>query len=376
MTDRKLVLLGVIAAAMVILAVVTSNVPEKRGGGVSKPSYLVQGVDPDNIAGIQVVSGDNTVTLKRKKGQFVVDEKSGYPALAGKINGLVSDVMDIKTVELCTDNASNHADLSVTEDKAETVVKFFNPDGTELTGVIIGKEKEQGQGTFVRLISDDRVYLTLDRQYLPADPISYVDQNLIAVERENIDSVKVADKQNGTYTLSKNENGKIVLEDMPEDTKLKDAEASKVFNMLSSLRFEDVVKEGAKDLSFDKKYVCNMKDSTRYTLDIAQADDKTYVKVSAAYTDDSKITVTRGGNESEEELKAKEEKLLARDNAVKFEQEHNGWVYQLPSYLAGGLTKNVEDLIEVKPEEKPAEPKEQSAPADAGGQTEAAEEPA
>ena len=363
MTDKKLVLLGVIAVVMVILAVVTSSVPNKPGGDVVGPTYLIQGVDPDNIGSIEIVSGENKVTLKRRGGEFVVDEKSGYPALASKINSLIGDVLDIQTTELCTDNAANHADLGVTEESASYVVRFFKPDGSELTGAVIGSEKEQG-GTFVRLTTDDRVYLMLDRKYLQSTPISYVDQDLLSVEKEDIDWVKVADKQADTYTLRKDDSGKVVLDDMAADKKLKDSEATKVFNMLGSVRFEDVIKEGAEDLAFDKKYVCLMKDSTRYTLDIAKPGEKTYVKVSAEYTDDSKITVTRGGNESEEELKAKEDKLLARDNAAKFAEQHKGWVYQIAKYSADGLTKSLADIVEDLPKEEPKPQPKQEAPAE------------
>ena len=353
MTDKKLVLLGIIAVVMVALAVITSSVPENKAIKVVEPTYLVQGVDPDNIGSILVKSGDKTVTLKRKNGSFVVDEKSGYPALASKINDLLGNVLDVQTEEMFTDNASNHADLGVTEETGAYVVKFFKPDGSELTGIIVGKEKEGGQGTFVRRTSDDKVYLTLDRLYLPSSPINYVEQNLLSVDKEAVKWVKVSDKQAGEYTLNK-DGDNVVFADQPEDKTLKDAEAKKVFNALGSLRFDDVFKEGQIAVVFDKKYVCMLDDTTQYTLDVAVDGDDTYIKINSEYTDPAKVTVTRGGNETEEELKAKEDKLLSRDNAVKFAAEHNGWVYKLSSYVADNLKKSATDLLEdkLKPEPK------------------------
>jgi hypothetical protein len=105
-------------------------------------------------------------------------------------------------------------------------------------------------------------------------------------------------------------------------------------------------------LKFEKQYVCRLKDSTVYTLDVAQKDDKTYAACKAEYTDTTQVT--KGSDvESEEELKAKEAKLLARDKAQKFTADHQAWVYEIADWKAKNLTKELSDLIE--DEEKPEE---------------------
>ena len=358
MTDKKLVVLGIIAVVMVILAVVTSTVPEGGGGEAKGPAYLMQGVDPANIGSIEIKSGEDVVTLKRKNGKFVVAEKSNYPATASKINDVISGVLDIKTIEMFTDRASNHVDLGVTDGAAAYIVKFFGPEGDEIAGVVVGKDKEQGQGMFVRRTSDDKVYVTLNRLYLTTKPVSYVDQTLVSAASDKLEWIKVADKQDGTYTLSKDDEGKLTLDKLPAGKVLNESEANAVFGALASLKLEDVVKEGTKELSFNKKYVCLLKDSTKYMVDIAAADGKTYVKCRAEFTDKEKITVKRGGNESEEELKAKEAKLLARDAVDKFNARHKGWIYQVPQYSANNMTKALDALFEVPTEEKTAPQKQ------------------
>ncbi|MHC4511801.1 MAG: hypothetical protein ACYTAO_23100 [Planctomycetota bacterium] len=105
-------------------------------------------------------------------------------------------------------------------------------------------------------------------------------------------------------------------------------------------------------MKFEKQYVCRLKDSTVYTLDVAQKDDKTYAACKAEYTDTTQVT--KGSDvESEEELKAKEAKLLARDKAQKFTADHQAWVYEIADWKAKNLTKELSDLIE--DEEKPEE---------------------
>ena len=103
-------------------------------------------------------------------------------------------------------------------------------------------------------------------------------------------------------------------------------------------------------MAFEKQYMCRLKDSTVYALRIAQKEDKTYVSCVAEFTDKTpveKASVNQGGEvESEEELKKKEAKLLARDNATKFTAKHQGLVYEIADWKAKNLTKELADLIE------------------------------
>ena len=56
---------------------------------------------------------------------------------------------------------------------------------------------------------------------------------------------------------------------------------------------------------------------------------------------------TKGSEvETEEELKAKEAKLLARDAANSFTTKHQGWIYEIADYKAKNLSKELTDLLE------------------------------
>jgi len=262
-----------------------------------------------------------------------------------------------------TDNPANHEDLEVTEEKARSVVKFMkaDPNSSLLTGVVVGKTKELGQGSYVRLLSSDyaisnKVYVTPNAPWFGGGAMNYIDQELISAKREDIESV-TATSQDGLYTLrTKEDSQDIILDNIPAGKKLKSNDAQSVFTALTSLRFDDV-KKISSDMAFEKQYMCRLKDSTVYALRIAQEDDKTYVSCVAEFTDKTpveKASIDQGGEvESEEELKKKEAKLLARDNAIKFTMKHQGWVYEIADWKAKNLTKELADLIE--DEEKPEE---------------------
>jgi hypothetical protein len=58
--------------------------------------------------------------------------------------------------------------------------------------------------------------------------------------------------------------------------------------------------------------------------------------------------------ESEEELKKKEAKLLAMEEARNFTTRHTGWIYEIPEWKAKNLTMKLPDLLEDI--EKPKDP--------------------
>jgi hypothetical protein len=353
MSNRKLTILGIVAVLMVIWAVAQSRVSNRPRTETDGPAYLilVQGLDPADIDSIVLGNGEDMVTLKRRQGSFVVANKDNYPAKASEINNLITRVLEIQTSQFITDNAANHEDLELTEEKASAIVKFFKSDSSLITGVVGGKAKELGQGTYVRLASNDSVYVAPSLPWIGGTAMSYIEQELISVKREDIVSV-TAGSASGKYTLKAAEDGKdVILENLPAGKKFKSSDGDNVFTALTSLRCDDVMKNSG-DLTFAKQYVCTLKDSTVYTLKIAQKDDKTYVVCEADFAD--KTGVTKGREvESEEELKKKEAKLLAQEGAIKFTAKHKGWVYEIAEWKAKNLTKELSDLIEN--EEKPEE---------------------
>jgi len=352
MSNKKLTILGIVAVVMVLWAVLQSRISNRPGAEPDRPVFLIQGFDPSGVDSIVVGTGEDAFTLKRQKSGFVVVDKDNYPAKTSEINSLITKCLEIQTSEFVTDNPANHEDLEVTEEKARSVVKFMkaDPNSPLLTGVVVGKTKELGQGTYVRLLSSNtassnKVYVTSNAPWFGGGEMNYIDQELIAAKREDIKSVTVS-SLNGQYTLTTKEGSQdIILDNIPAGKKLKSSEAQSVFTVLTSLRFDDV-KKISPDMAFEKQYMCRLKDSTVYALRIAQKDDKTYVSCAAEFTDKTpveKASVNQGGEvESEEELK----------NATKFTAKHHGWVYEIADWKAKNLTKELADLIE--DEEKPA----------------------
>lgn len=347
MSNKNLGILAVVAAIMVAWAVVQSRLSDRASVESSGPSYLIQGLDPAQIDSIVVGHGDDAVTIRRHDQQFRVADKAGYPANPARINDLITKCLDIRTLESYTSDPRNHEDLDVTEERAQNVVKFFKADGSVLTGVIVGKALEGGQGTYVRLASHDTVYLAESVPYIRTSAIDYVNQEIASVERTDVNSVTVTTPE-GSYTLKAAQAGEgVVMVDLPHGKTLKDSDAGSVLGAMNGLRFDDVNTPSALgDLDFDYRYLCRLNDATEYRLEIARKDGKAYLTCEAEFTDKSPITMKPGQVESPEELKKKEAKLQAQERAQRFTLRHRGWVYQIPEWKADYLTKRQADLLE------------------------------
>ena len=353
MTNQKLAILALVAAVLVGVAVMlnsTTNGPNEKTTG---SAYLIQGLDPSQVTKITVEKGDEPITLTRQDNGFVIAEKSNYSANNKQINTLLTDCMDIQTTELVSQSQDNYSDLGVTEEKAKDVVKFFQADGALITGVIIGNSKEGGNGTYVRRIDSDKVYLTSKAPYIRKRALDYMEQNLIALNKENIESVQVT-LPDVEYQISDDPNNGLQLSPLPEGRTFKSSDTRSVLSALTGLRFNDVQPKSTANMDFTQpqyQYQCRLKDSTVYTLKIIKEDDKYYVNCSSEYTDKSGVKVDRTKQDSEEELKAKEAKLLAQEKALKFSKRHSPWVYEIPEYKAKYLVKPLEDLLEQPKEE-------------------------
>jgi len=118
------------------------------------------------------------------------------------------------------------------------------------------------------------------------------------------------------------------------------------------------ISSAPKDLAFEQTYICRLKDSTVHTLEIATNDDKNLIKCRAEFTDTEQV-IKENKVESQEELKKKEAKLLARDAAEQFNKNHSNWIYEIDDWKAKNLTKDLNSLLENENEQETEQGQEQ-----------------
>lgn len=338
--------MGILAVLSVAGAVFVSQYVNSSKTTSSGAGYLIQGLDPAGIAKIAIGKGDEAFTLRREGNDFVVENKDNYPADNKMINNLLTSCMDIRTVEVYTEDEANYKDLGADEENSQGIVKFLDSSDKLITGVIIGKNCPSGGTYYGRVINDSKVYVMDNVPWPGASPLEYIDRSLVSMSKTDIASITVTSPES-SYTLVPEVNStEAVLKELPAGRKEKKNECNQVFSAIMNLRFDDVnaVSQMA-DLKFDREYACLLKDSTLYLIEIAQKDSKTYIKCNVDFTDKTQVRKEQGV-ESQEELQKKEAKLLAREKAQKLQNTFNGWVYQIPSHRGDYMTKLLAELVE------------------------------
>jgi len=254
--------------------------------------------------------------------------------------------MDIRTVEVYTEDEANYKDLGVAEANAQGIVKFLDSGGKIITGVIIGNNCPSGGMYYGRSLNDNKVYVMDNVPWPGASPLEYIDRNLVSISKADIASITVT-SPDGSYNLISEANGtETVLKELPAGKKEKKNECDQVFSAIMNLRFDDVnAVSKIPDLKFDREYTCLLKDSTLYLIEIAQKDSKTYIKCNVDFTDKTQVRKEEGV-ESQEELQKKEAKLLAKEKARNLQETFDGWIYEIPSYKADYMTKPLVELVE------------------------------
>jgi hypothetical protein len=350
MTDKKLTVLGIVAIAMVILVGVQTGLQNKMASAPAGQGYLLQGLNPDAVATILISAGADQVILTRAGVGFTVANEDDYPAKTDQVNDLLTQCLDIKTLELITSNPANHAEIGVTEEAARYVIKFADANNQPLAGLLISVTNPDTGNAYAKLLSSDDVYATADVPWLYTTAGDYIEKQLLKISPVDIESVTVT-TPSGDYTLVLDATaGGVTVVDLPDGVDVDAELVKKVYTALGDLSFKEVQTSTAQKLDFTITYKCTLKDSTVYTVSIAQRAATFFIKCDAEFMDKTQVKMDRGSVDTDQELKAKEAKLLAKQAADKFDKLHDGWVYELPAFQAENLTKNLSDLLKEKPQ--------------------------
>ena len=354
-TDKHLTILASVAGAMIILTILFYSECGGAASGFKAGMTFIQGLDPENIGAIVITRGEETITLSREEGgDFVIKEKSNYPASVKKINDFLLDILKIRYAELVTDSPENHAELGVAEDSPEAVkIVLEDTEGDELFVFFKGKKSDRTPGSYVRIEGENTVYTTEKFLRINTKPNDFLETSLLSVEKKDVQVVFVRTPAS-SYTITRDGDEGILLRDIPAGKQPKGNKYKVVFRSLSGVTMNDVVPADSLDVSWDRRYVCRLDSGLIYVIDLAQKEDEYYAKLSAQGPSARALEASKYifEHESEESLKKKANVREANDQAREFSAKHTGWAYVINKVKFDNLSTPLEDLLEEEGKEK------------------------
>jgi hypothetical protein len=240
---------AILLAAFVVLLVLV--VVGQRNGtspaGTGAP--LIAGLDAElgNIERVTVTksNGEIVATLEKRPDTWVVSDKHGYVANAGKLRQALTALGEARILEQKTANPELYGRLGVedvTAPDAAGLSVALTASGRELPAVILGNA-EGAKYRYVRRAGETQSYLIDRNPDVPRTAAQWVDSVVVDVRGERVREVTITHPDGEVVRLSKTgpELANFDVADVPAGRELSyPGVANVVGNALRELNLEDV----------------------------------------------------------------------------------------------------------------------------------------
>ncbi|HEX2200515.1 MAG TPA: DUF4340 domain-containing protein [Gammaproteobacteria bacterium] len=353
----------------------------------------------NDIARIEVKTKDQDTVLVKQGEQWVIENRSRYPALFEKVKGAVLAIANLEILEGKTKNKELYPRLGVedigTEGASSRQVVLLDQGGQPLAALIVGKKRTATSGRgipafYVRKADEPQAFLVKGAlEELPEKPIDWTDQSLLNIDAKRIRAITIEPPGQGPLQIHRKDAGTqdFTLDNILKGTKLK---SQTVLNGLAStlefLQFEDVVARASFTpppnptvttlRTFDgliaKVTTANLNDKAHVSFEFAyDAETAAQAKETPATEEtkpsaDAAAKPTASNQPATAETPKTEAKPSVEEEAAKLNEKTRDWVYVLPGYKATLLTKTLSDLTAPEPKAEEAK-KEEETKANEGG---------
>ena len=338
MTPKHFTALAVAAAVAVAVATLSYSAKNKWTPGTASGEALmpVLAKRTNDVAAVQIVQGDKTLTIERQGETWTLKERDGFAALPDKVRTLVVQLAQSKLAERKTQNPARHSllelDDPVAKDAKSRLVRLLDGTGRMIGEVIVGKSRFEAfgngkPGIYVRRPNDSQTWLAVGPIDIPGEVRDWVARTVFETDKLSTvswhapgtpakESLKVKRKSDSDPAFE--------FDGVPAGKKVKGGEsAESMARAFGRIEFDDVRKAVAPDKDTGiGKATLETADGLSVVFDLHKHGDVNWLSVAA----------TGGG-----EAKVKADALNAR---------LQGWQFKLSPSTANQLFKTAADLFE------------------------------
>lgn len=362
---KTLVILGLVTLAVVLAAIFTrqESTAIPRQGERLFPQLMANINDTTEVVG---VSKNETFTLTRRDGHWVVKEKSDYPADANKVRQLIVGTAQFRRVEPKTRNPELYEKLSVegiNKEAAKSVkISLKNTSGAALAEFLLGERRwSRGDPSlseyYVRLPDDPQAWLVEGKIPDDKSPTNWLDDEILELDSARVREVRVTHPDGDKVTVrhSKPSANDYQLLGLPEGAEVEfNYAVNSIGNTLTSLTLDNV--KPAPEVRFKNGTGLSVEletfDGLRVQMQTMKDGEDNLAWFSAMF-DSSLIHEDERANkettESADKDAKKKSKLKAPDDVKKEAATLNtrwkDWVYVVPQYRIDSLGKKKSELI-------------------------------
>jgi len=333
---------------------------------------LFDSLPVETISKITIHSSEGTVTLKKDKSLWVVEDRFGYFADFSLITDLVSKLKTSKvgrSFEASADSRSrlglyrpDEKDIQNEQKGVRVVIKDI--DNGVLVDIIFGKTREMtaGAGGHYVILARGETICLVDKKFddLGKTPEQWIEKDLINIKAKDIEKVICYSLENQipAYTLVRPEKeASPVLVDMPEERTLDDSKLDDVITALSPLTIEDVFgyandPERSADINYTVPFEYHLFNGIVYRLIPGRAkngDEKKYYIQAKVSRKPLRAEPDVDNTPSDENTPAqKENQESPAQPTARINQSIQQWIYEIPEWKFNRFIINPEDLLKKK----------------------------
>lgn len=359
MRSKSLTILAILAVVSVVAAVAAVY----QRGNISRiaapPDALFPGLTDrvNDVAAVSVVTPEGAFTIRKgDSGAWMMAEKSDYPVQFETIKQAVVGMASLRPLEAKTVKADKYPRLQVADPTPDdagsgegTLIRLEDAGGGEIAGLIVGKTKSVETSSrpgwyYVRKPGDEQSWLASGRIEVFEKATGWLDPTMIQIARTRIRAAETVQPDGGELRISRTDpRGRdFAVDTVPEGAKVAFETAPNALgSALTYISFEDV--KPAADVAFDDagKAVFSTFDGLVITSELAEADDVTWVRFSAAF-DEAAVALDGLSEDDAKDMKPADE---VKAEAERINARFGAWAYRLPDYKVKDLRTALSDVV-------------------------------
>ncbi len=345
-----------------VLAVAAGITYFVKNADTSKPedprigAAIVANDDLNKVTTLELISGTESMTFlyDQDASNWQLQESYNLPADIKKITALTNQLKETKLERIASRKPERIADFGFGVD----YINLNDASGNSVLSLDLGRETEKGK-QLVRFGKEELAFIASDSFSVDGDPTSWLDKNLLKVERDQIRSATFQLENGDTLTVARESDTAdwTTTDTLPEGKQLDQGAITRALNRLVSINFirlaplTDPEAVAAKDHSYTISYT--LANQTTYTITSGQRPEVKVMK-DVETTNDAGETVTESKEEVETPAGAAFVTIASSDASAPINEYMTRTAFATTGTLYTAAPKTLSELLADIPAPEPA----------------------
>jgi hypothetical protein len=352
---------AILLAAFVVLLVLVMVGQRQSGAPAGTGAPLIAGLE-DALGDIERVTvtkanGETVATLEKRPDNWVVSDKHGYVANAGKLRQALTALGEARILEQKTANAELYSRLGV-EDVAGAdatgLSVALTAAGRELPTVILGNA-EGAKFRYARRAGEAQSFLIDRNPDVPRAAGQWVESQIVDIRSDRVREVTITHADGETLRISKTapELANFEVADVPNGRELSYPGVANVSgNALRELNLEDVEPADAARAGEATQVELKTFDGLIVKISGVESDNESWITLEASADSASAPPTPPPAAEPAADGAAPAATPAAADpsaEAARINARVGGWRYKIAGFQYDQLTRRMADLLKAPP---------------------------